>query len=38
MPIVTADLMMSLDGFVAGTDISIDNPGGEGADAHRCSC
>jgi dihydrofolate reductase len=33
MPIVTANLMMSLDGFIAGTNISLDKPGGEGADA-----
>ncbi|MFF7445495.1 MULTISPECIES: dihydrofolate reductase family protein [unclassified Streptomyces] len=29
---VTADLAMSLDGFVAGTDVSLDNPGGDGAE------
>ncbi|MFK4600377.1 dihydrofolate reductase family protein [Streptomyces pristinaespiralis] len=33
MTVVTADLAMSLDGFVAGTDISPDNPGGKGAEA-----
>jgi dihydrofolate reductase len=32
MTLVTADLAMSLDGFVAGTDVSIDNPGGHGAE------
>lgn len=31
MGIVTADLMMSLDGFVAGPNDSIANPGGDGA-------
>lgn len=29
---VTADLAMSLDGFVAGTGVSLDNPGGYGAE------
>ncbi|WP_028926593.1 dihydrofolate reductase family protein [Pseudonocardia acaciae] len=33
MAIVTADLMVSLDGFMAGTDVSVSKPGGEGADA-----
>jgi dihydrofolate reductase len=33
MTTVTADLAMSLDGFVAGTDIGPDNPGGKGAEA-----
>ncbi|GGT34176.1 deaminase reductase [Streptomyces kurssanovii] len=33
MTTVTADLAMSLDGFVAGTDIGPDHPGGKGADA-----
>ncbi|MFH0180608.1 dihydrofolate reductase family protein [Streptomyces cacaoi] len=30
--IVTADLAISLDGYVAGTDITLDNPGGDGAE------
>ncbi|MGW0774806.1 dihydrofolate reductase family protein [Streptomyces sp. NPDC002835] len=30
---VTADLAVSLDGYVAGTDIGPDNPGGNGAQA-----
>ncbi|WP_128427677.1 dihydrofolate reductase family protein [Streptomyces cyaneus] len=29
---VTADMAISLDGYVAGTDVSIDNPGGNGAE------
>lgn len=29
---VTADMVMSLDGYIAGTDHSVANPGGEGAD------
>jgi dihydrofolate reductase len=29
---VTADLAISLDGYVAGTDVSLDNPGGDGAE------
>jgi dihydrofolate reductase len=29
---VTADMAVSLDGYVAGTDVSIDNPGGDGAE------
>ncbi len=29
---VTADMAISLDGYVAGTDVSIDNPGGDGAE------
>ena len=33
MAIVTADLMVSLDGFMAGTNVSVDRPGGEGAEA-----
>lgn len=33
MPTVTADLALSLDGFVAGTDVTLDNPGGDGAEA-----
>ncbi|MFJ3104201.1 dihydrofolate reductase family protein [Streptomyces sp. NPDC086835] len=33
MTTVTADLAMSLDGFVAGTDIGPDCPGGKGAEA-----
>lgn len=28
---VTADLAMSLDGYIAGTDVTLDNPGGDGA-------
>ena len=28
---VTADLMMSLDGFIAGPNVRPDNPGGDGA-------
>ncbi|MFP1625421.1 dihydrofolate reductase family protein [Streptomyces sp. 5K101] len=32
MTLVTADLVMSLDGFVAGTDVSVDNPAGHGAE------
>ncbi|QFR02376.1 dihydrofolate reductase [Streptomyces phaeolivaceus] len=31
--IVTSDLAVSLDGYVAGTDVSPDNPGGDGAEA-----
>ncbi len=27
---VTADLAISLDGYIAGTDVTIDNPGGDG--------
>jgi dihydrofolate reductase len=31
MPVVTADLMMSLDGFIAGPNVRVpDNPGGDG--------
>ncbi|MER5214400.1 dihydrofolate reductase family protein [Streptomyces sp. NPDC002838] len=30
--IVTADMAISLDGYVAGTDVSLDNPGGDGAE------
>ncbi|WP_031478112.1 dihydrofolate reductase family protein [Streptomyces bicolor] len=30
--IVTADMAISLDGYIAGTDVSIDNPGGDGAE------
>ncbi|MEU1196952.1 dihydrofolate reductase family protein [Streptomyces sp. NPDC005813] len=29
---VTADLAISLDGFVAGTGVTLDNPGGDGAE------
>lgn len=29
---VTADLAISLDGYIAGTDVAIDNPGGDGAE------
>ncbi|WP_411150709.1 dihydrofolate reductase family protein [Streptomyces sp. A30] len=29
---VTADMAISLDGFIAGTDVSLDNPGGDGAE------
>lgn len=29
---VTADLAMSLDGYIAGTDVTLDNPGGDGAE------
>ncbi|MGW5432920.1 dihydrofolate reductase family protein [Streptomyces sp. NPDC004059] len=29
---VTADMAISLDGYVAGTGVSIDNPGGDGAE------
>ncbi|MFI7413878.1 dihydrofolate reductase family protein [Streptomyces sp. NPDC049627] len=29
---VTADMAVSLDGYVAGTDVTIDNPGGDGAE------
>ncbi|MFF4691649.1 dihydrofolate reductase family protein [Streptomyces sp. NPDC001307] len=29
---VTADMAVSLDGYVAGTGVSIDNPGGDGAE------
>ncbi|MGW3944140.1 dihydrofolate reductase family protein [Streptomyces phaeochromogenes] len=29
---VTADMAISLDGFIAGTDVAIDNPGGDGAE------
>ncbi|MFE7835473.1 dihydrofolate reductase family protein [Streptomyces sp. NPDC057474] len=29
---VTADMAISLDGYVAGTDIALDNPGGYGAE------
>ncbi|WP_369386845.1 dihydrofolate reductase family protein [Streptomyces sp. CG1] len=29
---VTADMAISLDGYVAGTDVSVDNPGGNGAE------
>lgn len=30
--IVTADLAISLDGYVAGTGVALDNPGGDGAE------
>jgi len=30
--IVTADLAISLDGYIAGTDVTLDNPGGTGAE------
>ncbi|GGJ19084.1 dihydrofolate reductase family protein [Streptomyces brasiliensis] len=29
---VTADMAISLDGYIAGTDVAIDNPGGDGAE------
>ncbi|MFE9443470.1 dihydrofolate reductase family protein [Streptomyces sp. NPDC006602] len=29
---VTADMAISLDGYVAGTGVSLDNPGGDGAE------
>ena len=29
--IVTADMAISLDGYIAGTDVALDNPGGTGA-------
>ncbi|MFE5895329.1 dihydrofolate reductase family protein [Streptomyces sp. NPDC002285] len=29
---VTADLAISLDGFIAGTGVTLDNPGGDGAE------
>lgn len=29
---VTADLAISLDGYVAGTHVTVDNPGGDGAE------
>ncbi|MFD7605210.1 dihydrofolate reductase family protein [Streptomyces mirabilis] len=29
---VTADMAISLDGCIAGTDVAIDNPGGDGAE------
>jgi dihydrofolate reductase len=29
---VTADLAISLDGYIAGTGVSLDNPGGDGAE------
>ncbi|MER5916068.1 dihydrofolate reductase family protein [Streptomyces sp. NPDC001982] len=29
---VTADLAISLDGYIAGTNVTIDNPGGDGAE------
>ncbi|MEU4682353.1 dihydrofolate reductase family protein [Streptomyces xinghaiensis] len=29
---VTADLAVSLDGFMAGTDVTLDNPGGDGGE------
>jgi dihydrofolate reductase len=29
---VTADLAVSLDGYIAGTDVTLDNPGGNGAE------
>jgi dihydrofolate reductase len=29
--IVTTDLAISLDGFIAGTDVTLENPGGDGA-------
>lgn len=29
---VTADMAISLDGCVAGTNVAIDNPGGDGAE------
>ncbi|WP_200301854.1 dihydrofolate reductase family protein [Streptomyces adelaidensis] len=31
-PTVTADLAISLDGYIAGTDVTLDNPGGNGAE------
>ncbi|MBT2365487.1 dihydrofolate reductase [Streptomyces sp. ISL-10] len=33
MTIVTADFAMSLDGCIAGTGVTVDNPGGHGAEA-----
>ncbi|GEC08800.1 deaminase reductase [Streptomyces spinoverrucosus] len=30
--IVTADMSISLDGYIAGTNVAIDNPGGDGAE------
>ncbi|MFD3503579.1 dihydrofolate reductase family protein [Streptomyces sp. NPDC058676] len=29
---VTADMAISLDGFIAGTDVTVHNPGGDGAE------
>ena len=29
---VTADLAISLDGYIAGTDVTLDNPGGDGGE------
>ncbi|GLW04836.1 hypothetical protein Slala05_84660 [Streptomyces lavendulae subsp. lavendulae] len=29
---VAADLAISLDGYIAGTDVTIDNPAGDGAE------
>ena len=29
---VTADMAISVDGFIAGTDVAVDNPGGDGAE------
>ncbi|WP_030937142.1 dihydrofolate reductase family protein [Streptomyces sp. NRRL S-646] len=29
---VTADMAISLDGFIAGTGVAVDNPGGDGAE------
>ncbi|KKD06369.1 dihydrofolate reductase family protein [Streptomyces sp. WM6386] len=29
---ITADLAMSLDGYIAGPDVTLDNPGGDGAE------
>ena len=29
---VTADLAISLDGYIAGTDVTLGNPGGDGAE------
>ncbi|MFJ4789594.1 dihydrofolate reductase family protein [Streptomyces sp. NPDC088794] len=29
---VTADMAISLDGYIAGTDVTLDNPGGHGAE------
>ncbi|MFD9116442.1 dihydrofolate reductase family protein [Streptomyces bottropensis] len=29
---VTVDMAISLDGYVAGTDVTLDNPGGDGAE------
>lgn len=32
---VIADLAISLDGCIAGTDVTLDNPGGNGAERLR---